>query len=431
MTSKRLTKSVVDGLHPNGQDYVAWCRQLRGFGCRVRPSGHKSFIAMYRAGGRNSAARKVTIGAYGKITVEEARAEATKILAKAELGNDVAAERARARAEMTVSALCNEYLDEGLVNKKPSTIATDKSRIERHIRPLLGRKRIGEVTRGDVAKFLRDVAQGKTARDVKTGKRGRSIVKGGKGAATRTVRLLGGIFTYAVRHGYLEENPRRGVETYRDGKGERFLSNEEFRRLGKSLRLAETEGLPWRLNEGAKAKHRPICAENARENISPHAVAAVRLLLLTGCRLREILHLKWDDVDLERGVLTIAHSKTGRKAVLLARPAVELLNDLPRAGRFVIAGNSPDKPRSDLHRPWRRITGHAGLVGLRLHDLRHTYASVGASTGMGLAALGQLLGHRSTDTTARYAHFGDDPLRRASEEIAGTISAAIRSFGQG
>ena len=127
MTSKRLTKSVVDGLHPNGQDYVAWCRQLRGFGCRVRPSGHKSFIAMYRAGGRNSAARKVTIGAYGKITVEEARAEATKILAKAELGNDVAAERARARAEMTVSALCNEYLDEGLVNKKPSTIATDKS----------------------------------------------------------------------------------------------------------------------------------------------------------------------------------------------------------------------------------------------------------------------------------------------------------------
>ena len=181
MTSKRLTKTVVDGLRSNGQDYVAWCGKLRGFGCRVRPSGHKSFIAMYRAGGRNSVARKVTIGVYGKITVEEARAEAAKVLAKAELGRDVAAERARARAEMTVSALCDEYLGEGLVNKKPSTIATDKSSFSARIRPLLGRKRIGEVTRGDIARFLRDVAQGKTARDVKTGKRGRSIVKGGKG----------------------------------------------------------------------------------------------------------------------------------------------------------------------------------------------------------------------------------------------------------
>src|ERR1700719_2935984 len=128
MTSKRLTKTVVDALRPNGQDYVEWCGKLRGFGCRVRPSGHKSFIAMYRAGGRNSAARKVTIGAYGKITVEEARAEAAKILAKAELGNDVAAERARARAEITVSALCDEYLVEGVGNKKESTIATDRSR---------------------------------------------------------------------------------------------------------------------------------------------------------------------------------------------------------------------------------------------------------------------------------------------------------------
>jgi integrase len=380
---------------------------------------------MYRTGGRNSVTRKVTIGAYGKLTVEEARAEAAKILAKAELGNDVAAERARARAEMTVSALCDEYLVEGIVNKKKSTIATDKSRIERHIRPLLGRKRIGEVTHGDVARFLRDVAHGKTARDVKTGKHGRSIVRGGKGAATRTVRLLGGIFTYAVRRGYLKENPRRGVEVFRDGKGERFLSTEEFRRLGETLRLAETEGIPWNLNEGAKAKHRPILPENTREIISLHVIAAVRLLLLTGCRLREILHLEWDNVDLERGLLTIADSKTGRKTVLLSRPAIELLSGLPRAGRFVIAGNSPDKPRSDLHRPWSRITRHAGFVGLRLHDLRHSYASVGAASGMGLAALGKLLGHRSPATTNRYAHFSDDPLRRASENIAEIISAAI------
>ena len=166
---------------------------------------------MYRAGGRNTTPRKVTIGVFGKLTVEEARTAAGRVLAKAELGDDVAAERARIRAEMTVSELCDEYLVEEIDKKKASTIVTDRSRIERHIRPLLGRKRIGAVTRADVTRFLRDVANGKTARDTKTGKHGRSIVRGGRGAATRTVRLLGGIFTYAMMKGYLKEKslPRR------------------------------------------------------------------------------------------------------------------------------------------------------------------------------------------------------------------------------
>jgi integrase len=365
MSARRLTKQVVDGLQPRTVDYVQWCGKLPGFGCRVRPSGHKSFITMYRAGGRNTPPRKVTIGSYGKLTVEEARTEAGKILAKAELGDDVAAERARVRAEMTVSELCDEYLREGIDNKKLSTIITDKSRIERHIRPLLGGKRIGAVTRGDIAKFLRDVANGKTARDTKTGRHGRSIVKGGRGAATRTVRLLGGIFTYATTKGYLKENPCRGVALYKDGKGERFLSVQEFQRLGETLRLAETEGLPWTFNEGAKAKHRPANAENQREVISPYVTAALRLLLLTGCRLREILHLRWTEVDLERGVLNLADSKTGRKHVLLAAPAIALLSELPRAGSFVIAGKHPHKPRSDLHRPWSRITAQRAAWGFR------------------------------------------------------------------
>ena len=182
MSAKRLTKQVVDALQPGAVDYVQWCGKLPGFGCRVRPSGRKSLIAMYRAGGRNTTPRKVTIGAFGKITVEEARIEAGKILAKAELGDDVAAERARIRAGMTVAELCDEYLVEGIDKKKPSTIVTDESRIERHIRPLLGRERIGAVTRADVTRFLRDVANGKTARDTKTGKHGRSIVRGGRGA---------------------------------------------------------------------------------------------------------------------------------------------------------------------------------------------------------------------------------------------------------
>jgi integrase len=425
MTGKRLTKQIVDDLAPRNTDYVVWCGKLPGFGCRVRPSGHKSFVVMYRSGGRNATPRKVTIGVYGKLTVEQAREEAAKILAKAELGEDVALQRARVRAEMTVSELCDEYMREGVDHKKPSTLASDVSRIECHIRPLLGRKRIGAVTRADISQFLRDVATGAARRNVKTRKHGCSIVRGGRGAASRTVRLLGGIYSYAVRCEYLKENPCRGVQLYKDKKGERFLLTDEFRRLGEALRLAETEGLPWNLNDGKKEKHRPVKPENLREVFPRHVTDAIRLLMVTGCRLREILHLRWEDVDFERGVLNLPDSKTGRKKVLIAGAAIAILDQLERCGEYVIAGKEPDKPRADLNRPWKRITQHAKLDGLRLHDLRHSYASVGAASGMGLVALGKLLGHSSPSTTQRYAHLADDPLRRASEHIANVIAAAL------
>jgi integrase len=427
MINPRLTKQIVDALPVTGKEYVKWCGKLSGFGCRVRGNGHKTFVVMYRAGGRNAVPRKVTIGTYGKLTVDQARVEASKILAKAQLGEDVAAERAKVRAEMTVSELCDEYMQEGVEHKKPTTIQSDISRIEAHIRPLLGRKRIGAVSRADVERFLRDVAQGKTAREKNTGKRGRSIVKGGRGTATRTVRLLGGIFTYAVRRDYVQANPCRGVQLYKDGTGDRFLKPEEFRRLGETLKLAETEGLPWKFNEDRKAKHRPKRPENQREVFSPHVVAAIRLLMLTGCRLREILHLRWEEVDFERGILNLPDSKTGQKKIVVPRAAIEILLGLERSSIYVIAGNSPDKPRADLQRPWQRITEHAELQGLRLHDLRHTYASIGAESGMGLVILGKLLGHKSTSTTQRYAHVGDDPLKRTSEHIADTIMSALGS----
>lgn len=425
MATKRLTKDVVGALEPRASDYVMWCGKLPGFGCRVRPSGAKSFIAQYRVGGRNTPVRKVTIGSYGKLTVDAARKAAGEVLAKAELGGDVAAERAKKRAEMTVAQLCDEYLEQGCALKKASTLASDRGRIARHIKPLLGRKQIGDVTRPDVERFMRDVANGKTATDMKTVKHGRAIVKGGKGTATRTVRLLGGIFSYAVASGYLSANPRIGVKVYADGKGERFLSVAELQRLGETLREAETVGLPWRVNEGKNAKHRPAKEENRREVISPFAIAAIRLMLLTGCRAGEVLNLRWSEVDFENGVLNLPDSKTGAKKVLLGAPALEILATLPRTGEFVIAGSKPDKPRSDIKRPWHRIITDAGLPDLRLHDLRHSYASVGAAAGMGLGTVGKLLGHASPATTARYSHFADDPLRRASDSIANTIAAAI------
>ena len=427
MARRRLTKQVVDALQPKSSDYVEWCAKLPGFGCRVRPTGAKSFIAQYRVGGRNSPVRKVTVGTYGKLTVEEARDTAAKVLAKAELGDDVAGDRAKQRAEMTVAQLCDEYLTDGCELKKPSTILTDRGRIARHIKPLLGRKRIGEVTRGDIERFMREVANGKTATDVKTVKHGRAIVTGGKGTATRTVRLLGGIFSYAVARGYIPTNPRLGVKVYADGKGERFLSITEIQTLGETLREAETVGLPWSFNPGKKAKHRPAKEQNRREVASPFVVAAIRLMMLTGCRAGEILTLHWNEVDFQNGFLNLADSKTGAKRVLLAAPALEVLASLPRLGEFVIAGAKPDRPRSDIKRPWERIVARAGLENLRLHDLRHSYASIGAAAGMGLGMVGKLLGHASPSTTARYSHFADDPLRRISDNISGTISAAMNA----
>jgi integrase len=156
------------------------------------------------------------------------------------------------------------------------------------------------------------------------------------------------------------------------------------------------------------------------------AGAAVRLLLFTGCRLREILNLKWEYVDLERGVLFLPDSKSGRKTVILNAPAMMVLNELERVSPFVVPGDKLESPRADLKRPWQAITMRAGLTGLRLHDLRHTYASFGAGGGLGLPIIGRLLGHSQASTTARYAHLDNDPLRRASEAIAGRISAALQ-----
>jgi integrase len=200
-------------------------------------------------------------------------------------------------------------------------------------------------------------------------------------------------------------------------------------RLGDAVRKAETVGLPYKIdNTRPTAKH-AAKKINRRTKIGPHAAAAVRLLIFTGARLREILHLKWDHVDLERGMLFLADSKTGKKAIVLNAPALDILAKLPRVGAYVIAGQSAgsddDKPRADLNRPWRAIVKRANLNGLRIHDLRHTHASVGAGLGLGLPIIGKLLGHTQASTTARYAHLDADPLRRASEHIGSRLAAAM------
>jgi integrase len=234
------------------------------------------------------------------------------------------------------------------------------------------------------------------------------------------------MYAFAGRAGILAEgnNPARGIEKFKEHRRERFLTGEELERLGRAIREAEKTGIPWTVDEGKpSAKHVPNSMRFTK--IAPSAAAALRLLLFTGCRLREILHLRWEDVDFERGCLFLPDSKSGRKTIVLNAPALAVLNGLERLGSYVVPGDDPEQPRHDLKRPWDAVTRSASLVGVRIHDLRHTYASFGAGGGLGLPIIGRLLGHSQAATTARYAHLDNDPLRRASEAIAGRIAAAL------
>ena len=245
--------------------------------------------------------------------------------------------------------------------------------------------------------------------------------------ANRVLAAIGSMYAFAGRVGVVPEgmNPARRIEKFKEHRRERFLTGEELQRLRLAIREAETKGIPWDVDEAKpKAKHLPK-ARNRFTKIDLFAAAALRLLLFTGCRLREILNLKWENVDIERGSLFLADSKTGKKTIILNAPALAVLNGLIRIGSYVVPGDIPEKPRADLKRPWEAVSRRAGFDGVRLHDLRHTYASFGAGGGLGLPIIGKRLGHTQASTTARYAHLGDDPLRRGAEHIGGRISEAM------
>ena len=293
--------------------------------------------------------------------------------------------------------------------RKPATATKYRYVVEAFIIPAFGRMKPSDITRGAVARLHHENAERPTI-------------------ANYTVAVLSAIFTFGESRGLIPDgtNPTRHVERFEEEKRERFLTVAELARLGEVLREAETTGLPWRgpIATGPKAKHiaKP---ENRVSRFDPTAVAAVRLLMFTGCRLREILHLKWSEVDFERGLLFLGDSKTGKKSIVLSAPALAILQGLPDRGAYVIPGDLPDAPRSDLKRLWSAVTARADLAGVRIHDLRHTFASYGAGGGLGLPIVGKLLGHSQPQTTARYAHLDADPLRRAADTIGATIAAAM------
>jgi integrase len=407
MPENRLTRYAVKFAAARPSEYVLWDGVVRGFGLRVRSSGAKSFIAVYRiGGGRAGVLRKVTIGSPERnLTLDAARTKARAILGAVANGADPALDRARARQEMTVAHLCDLYLREGCATKKQSTLATDRGRIERHIKPLLGRKRLSEVNRADIERFLHDVAVGRTKIDSRTGPRGRAIVKGGKGTASRTVGLLGGIFSFAVNRELRLDNPVRGVKRYQDRKGEKFLSRAELAHLGEQLRDFELKGT------------------------NPAATAIIGLLAFTGARKSEIVGLRWKEVDFTHSCLRLGNSKTGPKIVLLGAPAQKLLAELPRSGNtpWVFPASSGQGHYQGVEKLWRVLRIAAGLPNLRLHDLRHSFASAGLAGGDTLPVIGALLGHADVKTTARYAHLAEDPVRLAANRISGAIAAAMAS----
>ena len=380
-TGTRITKGTVDRIVADGRDRIYWDGDLEGFGLRVRPSGHKAYVVRFRAGGRT---HRVTLGPHGVLTPEAARRRALAVLAEVWNGGDPVAARDADRAAGSVADLCERFLEEYVeIHCKPGTVREYTRLLRKIVVPAIGRRKAADIRRRDVAALhfnLRDTRY----------------------QANRTLALLSKMFNMAEIWELRPDgsNPCRHIRRYREESRERFLSVEEFRRLGKVLDDVLVDG-----------------------SESHSAVTAIRLLMLTGCRLSEILTLRWAHVDLAAGELNLLDTKTGGRAVPLAPAAVRLLADLPRkrGNPWVIPGRKRGAHLVDLQPPWQRIRARAGLPGVRIHGLRHSFASRALALGESLPMIGKILGHTQIQTTARYAHLARDMVVTSVSRIGDSI----------
>ncbi|MFS0738215.1 tyrosine-type recombinase/integrase [Sphingomonas sp. 1P06PA] len=382
----KLSKRLIENAEVRLSEYMIWDSDIAGFGVRVLPSGRRSYLIQYRVGTRS---RRVTLGAHGILTPDQARTLAIRELAAVRAGGDPAEDRKQRRAAITVRELSERFDREHIsVRVKESTAKEYRRNLKRFILPALGRLRVEEVTRADVAKFHHDL---------------RHIPY----QANRNIEIVSKMFNLAEMWGLRPDgsNPRRHIRKYVELKRERFLSAAELTRLSEVLGEMEAERIE-----------------------SAAAISAVRLLVLTGCRLNEIMKLRWEHVDFSAAVLRLPESKTGAKTVHLGRAAVACLATHGRnsLNPYVIPGTLPGKPLSDLQPFWRRVRNRAGLKDVRLHDLRHTYASVAVAAGQSLPMIGKLLGHTQVQTTARYAHLAGDPVHAAANDVSNAISTSFR-----
>jgi integrase len=383
---------------------------VAGFGARRQTGEAVAYVLKYRtAAGRQ---RWHTIGRHGAPwTPDLARTEARRVLGEVTKGSDPAEEKQQGRKAKTVAELCDGYLEASAAGrvltrrklpKKPSTLATDRGRIERHIKPLLGNLKVAAVSRTDIERFNNQVSEGATAARVKTGKHGLARVTGGRGTATRTLALLGVIFSYAVRQGLRADNPAHGIETHAYNERQRRATNDEYAALGKALR-----SMP--------------------EPTWPIAVAMARFLALSGWRRGEALALTWSEVDLATRTARLKDTKTGASLRPLSHAACEVLRALPRLGELVFpASIGADKLMRGFHKVWLRVAKRAKLpLDMTPHTLRHSFASVAADLGFSELTIAALLGHKKASVTAKYAHHADAVLLQAADAVADRIAEVM------
>jgi len=413
---KRIGLREVRALHPGE---LVWDIAVTGFTARRQKGDAVTYLVKYRT--TDGRQRWHTIGRHGAPwTPESARAEARRILGEVVIGADPAAEKRATRKAATVAELCDAYLADAEAGrlltrskapKKGSTLAVDRGRIERHIKPLLGGLAVAAVTRDDIECFLHDVAEGRTASRTKTAKkRGLARVTGGRTAATRTVGLLGGIFTYAVRKKLRPDNPVHGVERFADGKRDRRLSDDEYSALGEALRKAEASGM-W-----------------------PPAVAVARFLALSGWRSGEALGLRWREVDLARRTAVLADTKTGRSMRPLPHAACDVLKGLQYTNGERVFPASRGNTDTILHfkKFWPRIAKFGRLpIEITPHVLRHSLTSLAADLGYSEPTIAALVGHKGHTVTSRYLHSADAVLLAAADAVARRTLALMGEAGTG
>ncbi len=381
MPSRLTDKLVRNATPPLKGLSILWDDELKGFGLRVTPNGTRAFILDYRAKGRQ---RRMTIGRYPDWTVVAAREEAKKLRREVSLGGDPMAQRHEERGSPTVKDLWKRYRDEHLSQKSVRSQADQTSMWEKIILPCFGRKRLADVSHADVDSLHQHITRTRQAPI----------------RANRTVEVLRAAFNLAIRWGWIDRNPALGVKRNHEQKRQRYLSEPEL----------------LRLNEALKAHPEQASTD------------AIKLMMLTGARKGEVLAATWDQFDLDAGLWIKPASNTKQRRmhrVPISEAVIALLRkrETNSKSQYVFPGKSPDEPLKDVKKTWAAVCASAELSDLRIHDLRHTFASLLVSDGASLPLIGALLGHSQPSTTARYAHLFDQPLREATERISEAVNS--------
>jgi integrase len=425
----KINKRFVDSAAaPKDGDTRIWDIELRGFMLRISSSGRKSYCVKYRV---NREQRWMTIGEHGlPWTPEEARNRAREVISEATKGNDLSAGPAariaaqvavlqgkggkviaEAMRDATIGALFELYFREGPSDKplkRASSWAVDATSYKRHIKPVLDDMIARDLYPSDLAAWQSAVAAGKTSADLKTGFRGRAIVTGGPSAAARGMRCLSAMISWAIWREILEVNPATKVQKLKDNRRERSISTQEAQRL-------------WSVLDEAQAAW----------VIAPNYADIIRLIMLTGARRNEITELSWSEVDLERSRLLLppARTKMGSqnksRTIILSEQARTILEGLPRLGPYVFMSQISGKPVVGINKVWLKVREIAGLQDVRLHDLRHSFATFAVEDGASLYLVGRALGHANASSTERYAHPGDTAARIIAEKVAGRFTMPI------